>query len=117
MKDTFPYGRSVKDFLLPGEPAYGQIILDAIREGMAPFQMKMVSVQNSTELDFNRFRVTGSATLMSGYTYNYSEFVDRDDFLDNTNREMMRVAESFRQKFRNRSDSFLLGPNIYLGAN
>lgn len=91
-------------------------IYNNIREGMAPFELKMIEIYCDFDIDFNQYRVLGAAILRNGYTIEFVERVDAWDLAAKPDHEMRRVAEAMKVAFRNRFD-WPLPNNIELGEN
>lgn len=102
---------------IPHNDVHGQLIFDAIREGLWPFRAHIINVWTEYDIDRNEQKIVAEVRLMSGYTIAYIARANARDLADNLYGEVFRIAWEMRDAFRNREDFYDLPPLIYLGEN
>jgi hypothetical protein len=100
---------------LPESDRHGKIIIDAIREGVAPFKPRHIYLFVENDIDYNRYAIFAEVWFNDG-RWAWREFIDAWALAEDTDREAMKAAGEFFIAFRNRvaepiTDNIVLGEN------
>ena len=107
----------LSSFRLSHSDPHGEVIFEAVREGLTPFKAEAIHLYMERDLDFNRFRLIIEVRFKGPWDIQHLEIIDADDLYSDPDLEIAKLYPKIVHAFRNREDYFDLAPLIYLGNN
>lgn len=100
---------------LPHTDRHGEVLFDAVREGLWPFKADGIYIYLEYDIDYHRYRVLVEVRFKGNWHIAHSEYVDAWKLADDPDGEVWKLCPKFVHAFRNREDYFDLAPLIHLG--
>jgi hypothetical protein len=99
---------------LPHNDRHGEILFEAVREGLWPFKPHMIQAYMEYDIDFHRYWIYFEVVFKDGQRIAHKEKVDAWDMADQPYTEVNKLYPKFLAAFRNREDD-PIPSNIVLG--